>query len=145
MKYFDMNFKNLSESSKDLANKFKNIIDKLNSSQDVNSSLNFNQLNFEIKDNLLFNTVKNKKGKIKMENSEVLNINEIFMESLFDDEIQQEILMENSIDKLKDDYINRIQMTSDQSSLRRLSSSIMNDNILSIRHFQLLLLFLIHR
>lgn len=94
MKYFDMNFKNLSESSKDLANKFKNIIDKLNSSQDANSSLNFNQLNFEIKDNLLFNIVKNKKGKIKMENSEVLNINEIFMESLFDDEIQQEIMME---------------------------------------------------
>lgn len=94
MKYFDMNFKNLSESSKDLANKFKNIIDKLNSSQDANSSLNFNQLNFEIKDNLLFNTVKNKKGKIKMENSEILNINEIFMESLFDDEIQQEIMME---------------------------------------------------
>lgn len=138
MKYFDMNFKNLSESSKDLANKFKNIIDKLNSSQDANSSLNFNQLNFEIKDNLLFNTVKNKKGKIKMENSEVLNINEIFMESLFDDEIQQEILMENSIDKLKDDYIHRIQMTSDQSSLRRLGSSIANDNILSIRYKRML-------
>ena len=138
MKYFDMNFKNLSESSKDLANKFKNIIDKLNSSQDANSSLNFNQLNFEIKDNLLFNIVRNKKGKIKMENVEVLNINEIFMESLFDDEIQQEILMENSIDKLKDDYIHRIQMTSDQSSLRRLGSSIANDNILSIRYKRLL-------
>lgn len=136
--YFDMDFKNFAKSSNDLVNKFKNIIDKLTSSQDANSSLNFNQLNFEIKDNLLFNIVRNKKGKIKMENVEVLDINEIFMESLFDDEIQQEILMENSIDKLKDDYINRIQMTSDQSSLRRLGSSIANDNILSIRYKRLL-------